>query len=98
MNEIPPMTRSNSPSRYIIVTRDRKISFRTKLLRFIVRYLLPVAILCLAIVKVDMLLFKDTGFESIDKIKFIAWIFGLSIVCIIVSNLWFKLITKLEDK
>lgn len=95
---IPPMTKANTPSRYLIITRDRKISFKRKLIRFMVRYIIPVVILALAIINVDVWLFKSNNFESVDKFLFIGIILGISAVCIVISNYWFKLISRIEDK
>lgn len=92
------ISKSSTPSHYYIVTRQRKISIWTKLLRFIVRYIGPILILTIGIICVDMILFKDTSFTSVDKIKFILTILVTSILAIVLSNLWFKLITKIEDK
>ena len=95
---MPPIEKANVPSKYYIFTKKRKIKVSTKIARFIVRYILPTIVLSGIIAYTYLYLTGNTLFSSIDKVVFVACAFGLGIIAIIISNVWFTLISKIEDK
>ena len=96
---IPPITKSNTPSKYYIMNTKRKISIKTKLARFLVRYIIPLIIIILAIVISDIMVFNKMSFDNItiETIKYALILIGLGIISVFVSNLWFNFISRIQD-
>lgn len=93
-----PVTKSNTPNNYYIVNKARKISLWIKALRFIIRYIVPMLILSSIIADVNVFLINKMHFEKIDRYLFIVVMLGLGLIVIILSNLWFRYISKIQDK
>ena len=96
---IPPITKSNTPSKYYIMNAKRKISIKTKISRFLVRYIIPLIVIVLAIVISDIMVFNKMSFDNItiETIKYIAILIGLGIISVFVSSLWFNFISRIQD-
>ena len=95
-----PITKSETPSRYYIINTKKKIRFKTKLARFLVRYLIPLIIIVSAIIVSDVMILNRINFEdiTIETVKFGLLLLILSIVAVFLSSLWFKFITKNQDE
>ena len=93
-----PIDKAETPSKYHRVTKKRKIKVSTKVLRFIIRYILPIIVLSGIIAFAYLYLGRDSLiYTSSDKILFVICAFGLGVIAIIISNVWFTLISDIED-
>ncbi len=95
-----PIDKADMPSQYHRITKKRQIKVSTKILRFIVRYILPTIVLSSMIAYTYLYLNSSDipTFDDKDKLLFVVCVIGLGIIAIIISNAWFTLISKTEDK
>lgn len=94
-----PIERSKTPGRYYIVSYEKKVSTKTKILRFIVRYLIPAIVVAADIIISDILLFnKQLYNENTDIVVIAIGIIVLSFISAVLANMWFKMITKKETE
>ena len=98
-HSIIPIDRSESPSRYYRVNYKKKIKNSTKLLRFLVRYFIPVLVVSGAILFADIHL---SLYNSTDKVFhatiLISCTIVFSLLAVLIANSWFRFISKNEDK
>ena len=92
------INKSKTPSKYYIVTQQRYISIWRKLLRILVRYLLPVVLISGIFIVINAWLFNGQEYGSYEKYRYISSVILASIGATILSHYWFKLITIIEDK
>lgn len=96
---IKPIDRSNSPSKYYRINKEKKATINIKILRFIVRYLIPVIVIAASIVVSDMFIFNKELYNTTKDITVV--VIGtlvVSFIAAIIANLWFKMITKKQTE